>query len=121
MLYQPNSCDLICVGASNEIYRLNLDLGRFNTTLISESPEINVLDYSADLNLIATGGIDSRVEFWDLDTRTKALGIIPQGVGLGEEITALRFEQGTLNLAVGTEKGKVLLYDLRYPLPMLQM
>lgn len=38
-----------------------------------------------------------------------------------EEITAIKFEQGSLNIAVGTQKGKVLLYDMRYPLPLLTM
>ena len=29
MIYNPYTCDVLTVGASNEIYRLNLDLGRF--------------------------------------------------------------------------------------------
>jgi ribosome biogenesis protein ENP2 len=29
MIFQPYTCDLVTVGACNEIYRLNLDLGRF--------------------------------------------------------------------------------------------
>jgi hypothetical protein len=40
-------------------------------------------------------------------------------VGADEEITAIRFEgNGSLNVAIGTQKGKVLLYDMRYPIPM---
>lgn len=80
MIYQPHSCDLITVGASNEIYRLNLDLGRFNTTLISDSEELNCLDYSADLNVIATGGTDGKVELWNLDSRNKACTLTPNGL-----------------------------------------
>jgi ribosome biogenesis protein ENP2 len=120
MLYQPYSCDLIAVGATNEIYRLNLDLGRFNTPLLSESPEINCVDYCHELNVIATGGIDGRVEFWNMDNRNRVLGMVPNGVsGNDEEITSIRFEgNGSLNVAVGTSKGKVLLYDMRYPLPI---
>lgn len=119
MIYQPHSCDLITVGATNEIYRLNLDLGRFNSPLISESPELNCIDYSSELNVAAVGGIDGRVEFWNMDSKQKVLGLVPQGVGADEEITSLRFEgNGSLTLAVGTQKGKVMLYDMRYPLPM---
>jgi ribosome biogenesis protein ENP2 len=119
MIYQPHSCDLMAVGATNEIYRLNLDLGRFNSPLVSESPEINCIDYCAELNVIAVGGIDSRVEFWNMDNRAKVFGMVPQGVGADEEITSIRFEgNGSLNVAIGTQKGKVLLYDMRYPLPM---
>lgn len=77
MVYNPHSCDLVTVGATNEIYRLNLDLGRFNTTLISESPEINCVDYSSDLNVVATGGIDGRVEFWNMDNRSKVCALTP--------------------------------------------
>lgn len=121
MVYNPFSCDLIAVGATNEIYRLNLDLGRFNTTLESESPEINCVDFSQDLNVIATGGIDGRVEFWNMDSRNKVCALNPQGLLDDEEITAVKFEQGSLNVAVGTQKGKVLLYDMRYPLPLLSL
>lgn len=36
-----------------------------------------------------------------------------------QEISSLAFEPGSaLNVAVGTEKGKVLVYDLRYPVPI---
>lgn len=119
MLYQPHSCDLLAVGATNEIYRLNLDLGRFNSPLLSESPEINCIDYCSELNVVATGGIDGRIELWNMDTRNRVFGAIPNGVGLDEEITSLRFEgNGSLTVALGTSKGKVLLYDMRYPLPM---
>lgn len=92
MVYNPFSCDLIAVGATNEIYRLNLDLGRFNTTLESESPEINCVDFSQDLNVIATGGIDGRVEFWNMDSRNKVCALNPQGLLDDEEITAVKFE-----------------------------
>ena len=35
-----------------------------------------------------------------------------------EEISCVKFMPNSLNLCVGTEKGKVIQYDLRYPLPM---
>jgi len=119
MIYQPHSCDLMAVGATNEIYRLNLDLGRFNSPLVSESEELNCIDYSAELNVAAVGGIDGRVEFWNMDTKSRVYGTIPSGVGADEEISSIRFEgNGSLNVAIGTSKGKVLIYDMRYPLPM---
>ena len=69
--------------------------------------------------MVATGGIDGRIELWNMDTRNRVFGAIPNGVGLDEEITSLRFEgNGSLTVALGTSKGKVLLYDMRYPLPM---
>jgi ribosome biogenesis protein ENP2 len=65
MIYQPHSCELITVGASNEIYRLNLDLGRFTAPLVTGQTELNCVKYGADLDLTAVGGIDGGVEFWD--------------------------------------------------------
>lgn len=66
MIYQPYSCDLISVGASNEIYRLNLDLGRFNPPLVSAFEELTCVDFCKDLNAIAVGGIEGKVEFWNM-------------------------------------------------------
>ena len=91
MIYNPYSSELITVGATNEIYRLNLDLGRFTSTLVGESEEMNTLDFSHDLNVIATGGIDGRVEIWNMQHKHKVLGLLPQGVNHDEEITSLRF------------------------------
>jgi ribosome biogenesis protein ENP2 len=72
---------LIAVGATNEIYRLNLDLGRFNSPLVSDCPEINCVDFSHDLNLIGVGGVDGNVEFWNLDNRNKVFTFNPMQKG----------------------------------------
>ena len=63
--YNPNTADLMAVGASNEIYRLNLGMGRFQSPMESDSPEINCINYSERLELACTGGIDGRVQFWN--------------------------------------------------------
>jgi ribosome biogenesis protein ENP2 len=73
MVYQPFTCDLVTVGASNEINRLNLGLGRFQTPLESNSPEINCCTFSPKLGLLSTGGTDGRVEFWDFDTKKRCI------------------------------------------------
>lgn len=116
MIYNPHTCDLVTVGASNEIYRLNLDLGRFQSPFESDCPEMTSLDLSNELNTVAVGGIDGRVEFWDFDQKNRAAELIPKTNN--EEITCVKFQPGTLNFMVGTEKGKVIQYDLRYPLPI---
>lgn len=88
--YNPHQADVLAVGATNEIYRLNLEMGRFQSPLISDSPEINVIDYSNRLELAATGGIDGRVQFWDMLQKNKAHDLVlPTG---DQEITSIRFE-----------------------------
>lgn len=68
--------------------------------------------------MIAVGGIDGRVEFWNTDSRNKAYDLVPNLGNSDEEISTIKFEPGTLNVAVGTQRGKVFLYDMRYPVPM---
>ena len=42
MAYHYPTCDLMVVGASDEVWRLNLELGRFNPSLSTQLPGINV-------------------------------------------------------------------------------
>ena len=72
MIYNPNTADILTVGAGNEIYRLNRSMGRFQSPFISGSEESNCIAYSPRLELVATGTIDSKVEFWDMNMREKA-------------------------------------------------
>ena len=71
MKYNPFLCDLYVAGAANEIYRLSLDEGKFLSPFASGSPEINVLEYNPELNLLVSGGIDGVIEFWDYRERHK--------------------------------------------------
>ena len=92
MIYNKNTADIITVGASNEIYRLNLNLGRFQSPFISDAAESNCIAYSPQLELTATGSIESTVEFWDMNQRVKAHTLeLPEGMK-GQEVTAVEFE-----------------------------
>ena len=90
MIYNPYTCDLVTVGASNEIYRLNLDLGRFQSPFESECPEMTCLDLNNSLNVAAVGGIDGRVELWDFDQKKRAAELVPKTND--EEITCVKFQ-----------------------------
>ena len=69
LLYNPTSCDLLVGACSNEIYRMNLDEGRFMAPLVSSSPAVNKLALNPNHGLLATGGEDGIVECWDLRCR----------------------------------------------------
>ena len=92
MVYNPHSADLYTVGSSNEIYRLNLNLGRFQSPFVSDSPELTCTSYCAPLDLLAVGGIDGRVEFWDAQQRTKAQELLLDKVLPNQEVTSICFE-----------------------------
>ncbi|PWZ53180.1 hypothetical protein Zm00014a_042133 [Zea mays] len=43
MAYDCWSCDLLCAASSPDLYRINLEQGRFLASLSSESPAINAV------------------------------------------------------------------------------
>lgn len=124
-----------CVG--NEVYRLNLDQGRFlNSLALSEDVEgVNSIDINPAHQLLAFGtgaidGGDGTVEFWDPRSRNRVGVLLMPGKQLmpvsttvakggpgfkGVEVTALSSRSDGLSLAVGTSTGHTLLYDLRSP------
>uniref|UniRef100_H2YS54 Nucleolar protein 10 n=1 Tax=Ciona savignyi TaxID=51511 RepID=H2YS54_CIOSA len=118
--YHPANCDLMLVGAGSEIYRLNLDQGRFLKSFETCSPELNVVAINPEHHLVAAGGTDGRVECWDPRSR-QAVGVLDCTNSLetfmmdnseAPKVTCLKFNGG-LNVAVGTSTGQVMLYDIR--------
>ncbi|XP_054964219.1 nucleolar protein 10 isoform X4 [Pan paniscus] len=69
--YHYPSCDLYFVGASSEVYRLNLEQGRYLNPLQTDAAENNVCDINSVHGLFATGTIEGRVECWDPRTRNR--------------------------------------------------
>ncbi|XP_013769690.1 nucleolar protein 10 [Pundamilia nyererei] len=124
--YHYPSCDLYFVGASSEVFRLNLEQGRFLNSLQTDAVENNVCDINPIHHLFATGSSEGRVECWDPRVRNRvgkldcALSSLAEGTevqGL-PSISALKFNS-SLTMAVGTTTGQVLLYDLRSSQPLL--
>ncbi|XP_019307634.1 nucleolar protein 10 isoform X2 [Panthera pardus] len=124
--YHYPSCDLYFVGASSEVYRLNLEQGRYLNPLQTDAAENNVCAINSVHGLFATGTIEGRVECWDPRTRSRVglLDCALSSVTADSEInslptiSALKFN-GALTMAVGTSTGQVLLYDLRSDKPLL--
>ena len=115
MIYNPQSCDLACVGDSNEVYRLNLEIGRFNPPFVSDCPDLTSISYSNKLNLIATGSSTGIVEFFDPKSKSKVSQIMSKS---GLEISKVNYDLTGMRIGVGNVRGKVDIYDLRYPLPL---
>ncbi|XP_056624764.1 nucleolar protein 10 isoform X2 [Triplophysa dalaica] len=124
--YHYPSCDLFFVGASSEVFRLNLEQGRFLNSLQTNAAQLNVCDINPVHHLFAAGTLEGRVECWDPRVRNRvavldcALSSVTDGTevqGL-PSISALKFN-ASLGMAVGTSTGQVLLYDLRSSHPLL--
>lgn len=129
LTYHPLTCDLYFVCNSNEIIRLNLEQGRFQTPLISTASSYNVCTVAPQHHLFLAGSNVATVEAWDhrAGQQQQMLGQLDIALGLAEngeqpdgipEITALTMRDD-VQLAVGTSSGHILLYDIRARRPYL--
>jgi ribosome biogenesis protein ENP2 len=127
--YHYPSCDLLVCGASNQVWRLNLEQGRFMNPLETNLSEINTVRISNQHQLFAFGGSDGKVEFWH-PTEKKCLASIDVAQDLVKvidsslletfpQITSLEFGGDGLSFLAGTSTGQVILYDLRKASPIL--
>lgn len=121
MEYDCWSCDLLCAASSPDLYRINLEQGRFLSPLNTQSPALNVVSRSKSHGLVACGGEDGAVECFDMRARSSVgrLKAVAFAGDSDQEVTALEFDgdAGYL-MAVGSSAGKVLIYDLRSSHPL---
>ncbi|KIJ61427.1 hypothetical protein HYDPIDRAFT_96475 [Hydnomerulius pinastri MD-312] len=143
--YHYPSCDALVSASGNEIYRLNLEQGRFLNPLVLDSPEddpilgVNCIDINPAHQLLAFGMDGSAsVQFWDPRSRSRVgLLNLPKGrisrstgrskvalPGVDDEsgsetlaVTAIASRTDGLSYAVATSTGHTLLYDIRSPRP----
>ncbi|CAN8066422.1 unnamed protein product [Agarophyton chilense] len=134
MLHQA-SCDLFVCGDGADVWRLNLEQGRFLAplpTLSGANGGNNVCGISPVNALLAFGGESGLLDVWD--SRTVGHTQTPAGTldvvaalrqhkpyESGEmQITSLRFDESDgVSLAVGCSTGYTLLFDLRSSRPVL--
>ncbi|KAL8162958.1 hypothetical protein V2J09_014447 [Rumex salicifolius] len=121
MEYDPWSCDLLCAASSPDLYRINLQQGRFLSPLSTRSPALNIVSRSKLHGLVACGGDDGAVECFDMRVKSsvgRINAVMPAGSG-DQEVTAIAFDEDAgFQMAVGSSEGKVLIYDLRSSSPI---
>ncbi|GFR41480.1 hypothetical protein Agub_g2171, partial [Astrephomene gubernaculifera] len=121
LAYFSPSAELLVAASAPELYRLNLQEGRFMSPLPSASPAVNACGVSPSHGLFAAAGEDGQLECFDLRQRT-SVGLLDAAAAAGapgEQLTALRFDDSGLHVAVGTGNGLVALYDLRSQRPLV--
>ncbi|KAL0404824.1 UNVERIFIED_CONTAM: Nucleolar protein 10 [Sesamum radiatum] len=119
--YDSWSCDIICAASSPDLYRINLEQGRFLSSLSTQSPALNVVSRSKVHGLVAGGGEDGAVECFDMRTRSSVgrIDVVASAGDVDGEVTAIEFDgDGGYLMAVGSSGGKVLIYDLRSSNPL---
>ncbi|KAI8105935.1 hypothetical protein M9434_000514 [Picochlorum sp. BPE23] len=121
LAYSASSAELLVTGSAPEVYRLNLSEGRFLSPLQTRSSAINACGISPSHGLFACAGEDGGLECFDVRQR-ESLGWMNAAAASGadgQQLTAVRFDQGGLNVAVGTSGGIVSIFDLRSSKPMI--
>ncbi|KAF8801110.1 WD40 repeat-like protein [Phlegmacium glaucopus] len=130
--YHFPSCDAYISASGNEIYRLNLDQGRFMIPLVLQETDgeiigVNTIDINPAHQLLAFGiEGNGTAQFWDPRSRScvgtlrlprhrlMPVNIADQG---SLSITAISSRADGLSYAVGTSTGHTLLYDIRAAKP----
>ncbi|KAI9742989.1 MAG: hypothetical protein M1818_003284 [Claussenomyces sp. TS43310] len=120
---------------SGEVYRLNLEVGRYmkpyqvdvggdDVTTVGAGTlqgginigSVNTAAVAEESHgLLAFGTSIGTVEFWDSRSRSR-VGLLSRQEG---QITALDFDRSGLSLATGSSEGLVKIFDLRKPMPIL--
>lgn len=121
LAFNATNCDLLVGASGNELYRLNLEQGRFLNPYVLDTTEgVNSVELNPVHGLLCAGLEDGTVEFWDPRSRQRAAKLFV-GDQLGEsvQVTATTFRNDGLNFACGTSNGKALLYDMRASAPSI--
>ncbi|EAL61212.1 NUC153 domain-containing protein [Dictyostelium discoideum AX4] len=130
MTYHKPSCDLYITASDTEVYRLNLEEGRFLAPLTTHlNGGINVIAQNPVHQLMMLGGENGFIECWDPRVRTmvstiNAAAALPDYNSADEDsepisITAGKFGPDGLLLGLGTSNGGVLMYDIRSASPSM--
>lgn len=121
LAYNDVTCDLFVGASGNEIYRLNLEQGRFMKPFQIESDKgVNSIDINSIHGLFSAGLEDGTVEFWDPRAKQRIIKLqIPETKENNSEISCVKFANNSLNFACGTSDGISMIYDLRTSHPLI--
>uniref|UniRef100_A0A6M2DIP1 Putative nucleolar protein 10 n=1 Tax=Xenopsylla cheopis TaxID=163159 RepID=A0A6M2DIP1_XENCH len=121
--YHKPSCNLFLVGASSNIFRLDLERGQFLQPYATNSNSINCSVINPEHHLLCVGTAGGTVEAWDPRSRERCSTLdcalnLHNNAETFPAVTSMAFKNG-LTMGVGTASGHVLLYDIRSSQPLL--
>lgn len=121
LAYNEINCDLYVGASEDELYRLNLEQGRFLNPFKLETKGVNHVSTNSTNGLVAVGMEDNVVEFWDPRARSRVsiLQLENQIDSSPFQVSTTSFRNDGLNFACGSTNGYVFLYDLRSSEPTL--
>ena len=135
LAYYSPSCELLIATSSPEVYRFDLNEGKFRQTLVSNtSGGVNAVTINPAHGLWTLATDSGTVELYDPRSRALA-GVLDVAApsqenslygqwggasdGASIAVTAVKCRDDGLTMAAGTSSGLVALYDLRSSHPLL--
>ena len=135
MDYEPTTCELLIAAKGNNVYRINLEEGRFSEPWTYEADaSSSCIAVAPSQPLAAVGCDDGVVRFWDsrspemikpflqLDVHSATAGRGFADESLGhvnlKEITSIAHDPNGLYMACGTAGGLAAVYDIRSSRPL---
>jgi ribosome biogenesis protein ENP2 len=137
MAYESTTCELLLAAKGNQVYRINLEEGRFSEPWTFEpmTASASCITVNQSHPLATVGCDDGIVRFWDSRTPDSLLkpflklDVQSATAGYGyadenpynanpSEITSIAHDPSGLYMAVGTGGGLVALYDVRSSRPL---
>lgn len=121
LAYNTMNCDLYVGASGDELYRLNLEQGRFLNPFKLETSGVNHVSICEANGLLAVGMESNVVEFWDPRARSRVCNLILENQidNSPFEVTTTSFRNDGLNFACGTSNGYTYIYDLRSSEPSM--
>uniref|UniRef100_A0A915DZY0 Nucleolar protein 10 n=1 Tax=Ditylenchus dipsaci TaxID=166011 RepID=A0A915DZY0_9BILA len=120
--------ELYIAGCHSDIFRLNLEEGRFLEPLKSDASSLNCCQFNDAHQLLVCGTNDGRVEAYDYRDKRRVSTldcVLNNGIALQfdagssvPDVTCVQFKDA-LHLGVGLSTGQVLLYDIRSSKPYM--
>lgn len=136
LTYHRESANLYICTSNEEILNLNLHKGCFESSLCTQNESNNFFCKNPELPLYASGGSSGILEMWDMRTKGKLTFLKIKGKDVDTkhnggsstyddddendvgELTSCCFSKNGLQVAVGTAKGLVYVYDIRHNYPI---
>ena len=121
LAYNRVNCDLYVGSSSNELYRLNLEQGRFLNPFKLDTEGVNHVSLNDVNGLLAASMETNIVEFWDPRSRSRVAKLqLENDLDSSPfQVTCSSFKDDGLNFACGTSNGYSYIYDLRTSEPSI--
>lgn len=118
--YVSQTAELLAVGSSPDILRIDLEAGIFEEPIPTGCETINACVTSPTLPVVFVGGAMGRVEAYDTRSWRPASTLTIPGAGSDLAVSALDVSSNGLNLCVGTSDGVCRVYDIRSSHPLAE-